>query len=63
MGKQCCTVDSYPWVCNINDSRGDGMDSMRILLGLISRFSVTWDVDVMLTYVSNLPTNEDLAFQ
>ena len=41
----------------------------RILKGVYnsqppaSGYSVTWDMDVMLTCVSNFPTNEDLAFQ
>ena len=45
VGKQCYTVDTLTWVCNINDTRGDGMDGVRI--DLTSRYSVTWDINVM----------------
>ena len=75
MGKQYRTINSLRSAISITHEEVDGARIgqhpliSRFLKGIYNsrppapRYSATWDVDVILTYLSNLPGNEDLSFQ
>ena len=75
MGKQYRTINSLRSAISMTHEEVDGARIgqhpliSRFLKGIYNsrppapRYSATWDVDVILTYLSNLPGNEDLSFQ
>ena len=75
MGKQYRTINTLRSAISMTHEEVDGARIgehplvSRFLKGVYNsrppapRYSNTWDVDVILTYLSNLPANEDLSFQ
>ena len=75
MGKQYRTINSLRSAITMTHEEVDGARIgqhpliSRFLKGIYNsrppapRYSATWDVDVILTYLLNLPGNEDLSFQ
>ena len=74
-GKQYCTINTIRSAISMIQEEVDGTRVgqhpliSRFLKGVINscppapRYSVTWDVDVVLSYLKSLPINSELSFQ
>ena len=74
-GKQYCTINTIRSAISMTHEEADGTRVgqhplvSRFLKGVFNshppapRYSVTWDVDVVLSYLKSLPINSELSFQ